>query len=136
MVRKNEILGIAVVAIVCLFLIGISQKQTNDYHSRSHRFPQQLLDLEESFRVPTNITPANPSIQDVITQQRNILLNELTDYKFPQGDNLEDYTLVAGGQPVRTVIITTWRSGSTFLGKLENIMATLNLLTKHSIIFL
>lgn len=118
MVRKNEIFGIAIVAILCLLLIAFSQKDTPNYH-RPIRY-QQFLDLEETFKASNNITAPTPTIQDVISQQRNIILQELDDYKFPEGDNLEDYTLVTGGQPVRTVIITTWRSGSTFLGDVIN----------------
>lgn len=44
----------------------------------------------------------------------------MADYRFPDGENLEDYTLASGGRPLRTVIITTWRSGSTFLGDIIN----------------
>ncbi|KAJ8970088.1 hypothetical protein NQ317_018045 [Molorchus minor] len=107
MVRKNEIFGIAIVAILCLLLIGFSQKETTNYH-RPIRY-QHLLNLEETLKATNNFTAPTPSIQDVISQQRNILLEELYNYKFSPGDNLEDYTLATGGQPVRTVIITTWR---------------------------
>ncbi|KAK9710259.1 Sulfotransferase domain [Popillia japonica] len=33
---------------------------------------------------------------------------------------LSNFTLATGGQPVRSVVITTWRSGSTFLGDVLN----------------
>ena len=29
---------------------------------------------------------------------------------------LDDHLLTSGGQPVRAMVVTTWRSGSTFLG--------------------
>ncbi|XP_074025574.1 carbohydrate sulfotransferase 5 [Leptinotarsa decemlineata] len=118
MVRRNEIFGISIVALLCLLLIAFSQKETTNYR-RSPKY-QQLIDLEESFRVSNNFTVPTPTIQDVISMQRNLLLSELHDYQFPEGDNLEDYTLFTGGQPVRTIIITTWRSGSTFLGDIIN----------------
>ncbi|KAG5881156.1 hypothetical protein JTB14_024573 [Gonioctena quinquepunctata] len=118
MVRRNEIFGISIVAVLCILLIGFSQKETTHYH-RSHKY-QQLQDLEYSLRVSNNFTLPIPSIKDVISLQRTFLLLEMHGYQFPEGDNLEDYTLATGGQPVRTVIITTWRSGSTFLGEILN----------------
>ncbi len=36
------------------------------------------------------------------------------------GGELKDYTLVTGGQPVKALVVTTWRSGSTFLGDIMN----------------
>ena len=34
---------------------------------------------------------------------------------------LDDHLLTSGGQPVRAMVVTTWRSGSTFLGMLPPI---------------
>lgn len=47
-------------------------------------------------------------------------------YEFPNGrfgvdaKSLNDLTLETGGQPIRSIIISTWRSGSTFLGDILN----------------
>lgn len=120
MVRRNEIFGIAVVATVCLLLIGLSQKETSVNFPSRQRYPNQLLDINEAYSVPNNYSIPTPTIQDVIAQQKSVLLNELSNYKFPEGDNLEDYTPITAGRPQRTVIITTWRSGSTFLGDVIN----------------
>lgn len=114
MVRRNEIFGISIVAIVCLLLIGFSQKDLSNYH-RSHRYQQ--IELEESLRYNNNYSVPIPSIEDVISLQKTLIYRELNRYQFPAGDSLEDYTMSTGGKPVRTVVITTWRSGSTFLGK-------------------
>lgn len=49
-------------------------------------------------------------------------------YEFPNGrfgvdaKSLDDLTLETGGQPIRSIIISTWRSGSTFLGDILNAM--------------
>nr|CAI5839833.1 unnamed protein product [Callosobruchus analis] len=118
MVRKNEMLGIITVAIVCLFLIGLSQKEPSNYHNRPLRY-QQFLDLDNALR-STNITTVTHSIQYVVLQQKKLLSHELSDYRFPKGESIEDYTLATGGRPIRTVIFTTWRSGSTFLGDVLN----------------
>ncbi|XP_057654181.1 carbohydrate sulfotransferase 4-like [Diorhabda carinulata] len=115
MVRRSELFGISIVAIVCLLLIGFSQKDVSTYQ-RSHRY-QQYLDLDDSFKYTNNTVP---SIDDVISNKNSLLSKELFNYKFPEGTSLEDYTLSTGGRPIRTVIITTWRSGSTFLGDILN----------------
>ncbi|CAG9858453.1 unnamed protein product [Phyllotreta striolata] len=117
MVRRNEIFGITIVASICLLLIGFSQKDPTNYQ-RSHRF-QQLLELEGSFRYK-NYTVPIPSMNNVISLQKNQIYRELSEYEFPEGYNLEDFTLSTGGKPIRTIIITTWRSGSTFLGDILN----------------
>jgi len=43
----------------------------------------------------------------------------LADFEFEDGRSLEEHQLINGGQPVRALVTTTWRSGSTFLGKLN-----------------
>lgn len=117
MALRNEFFGIAIVATVCLLLIGLSQKQTDN---KSQIYQRPLLDINDGFTIPNNYTIPTPSIQDVIQQQRDIIAHELADYEFTEGSNLEDYTPSVGGRPLRTVIITTWRSGSTFLGDVLN----------------
>lgn len=44
----------------------------------------------------------------------------LYSYRFPSKTNLDNFTLSTGGTPVRSLILTTWRSGSTFLGDVIN----------------
>ncbi|CAG9840075.1 unnamed protein product [Diabrotica balteata] len=119
MVRRSEVFGISIVAVVCLLLIVFSQKDLNNYQ-RSHRY-QQYIELDDSFKYSnTNNTYTIRSIDDVISIERNLLSKELSRYEFPEDTNLDDYTLSTGGRPIRTIIITTWRSGSTFLGDILN----------------
>ncbi|XP_034234608.1 carbohydrate sulfotransferase 6-like isoform X1 [Thrips palmi] len=67
---------------------------------------------------------ANRSLdmEGVIQQQRLVIAEEMSGYRYPAGKNnvsaraLSDLVPELGGQPVRSVIVTTWRSGSTFLG--------------------
>lgn len=50
----------------------------------------------------------------------------MKDYDFPNGkygvnvSKLEDLLLDRGGRPMRSLIVTTWRSGSTFFGDIMN----------------
>lgn len=114
MVQRNVPLGVALMTIVCLVLIGWNQKEIVNYRNIAQRYQQQWLDNE--------VDAPTASIWDVVARQRNVLINELSDYKFPEGKNVEDFTPVTGGRPLRTVIITSWRSGSTFLGEIFNLI--------------
>ncbi|ENN81855.1 hypothetical protein YQE_01759, partial [Dendroctonus ponderosae] len=52
----------------------------------------------------------------IINAQRSRLRKELYDFKFPSNRPLTNFAMEDGGQPIRTIIFSTWRSGSTFLG--------------------
>lgn len=50
------------------------------------------------------------------------IIKTISNYKFAKGPNsycsknLEELTLETGGTPIRSVLISTWRTGSTFFG--------------------
>lgn len=59
--------------------------------------------------------------QDILTLQRQRIADEMEDFEFADPSvTLATLTPATGGHPVRSVIITTWRSGSTFLGDILN----------------
>lgn len=60
----------------------------------------------------------DPNISKIFATQREIIRKEMQNFVFESGipADLDDLTLEKGGNPVRTIILTTWRSGSTFLG--------------------
>ncbi|XP_033222948.1 carbohydrate sulfotransferase 4-like isoform X2 [Belonocnema kinseyi] len=59
-------------------------------------------------------------IQDVIQQQRRSIEIEMDGYAYTNGSNLDDFVMEKGGRPLRSIILTSWRSGSTFLGEVIN----------------
>nr|CAD7571353.1 unnamed protein product [Timema californicum] len=65
-------------------------------------------------------------IDEVIAEQRLMLAEEMDGYSFPRGlfnisaRSLQDLVPELGGRPVRNLIITSWRSGSTFMGDVLN----------------
>ncbi|XP_014211270.1 carbohydrate sulfotransferase 4-like isoform X2 [Copidosoma floridanum] len=73
---------------------------------------------------PENMTLAE--IAEVIDLQRQIIDREMKGYVYPNGNSgvfaskLEDLVMEKEGNPVRSVVLTTWRSGSTFLGDILN----------------
>ncbi|XP_068152269.1 carbohydrate sulfotransferase 4 [Drosophila tropicalis] len=62
------------------------------------------------------------TIVDVLTAQRSRILTEMENFEYPRGgaEKLNDMTLETEGTPVRSIIVTSWRSGSTFLGDILN----------------
>lgn len=61
------------------------------------------------------------AIADIITMQRQRIADEMEDFEFADPTvHLTTLTPSTGGHPLRSVIITTWRSGSTFLGDILN----------------
>ena len=115
MARRIELLGLGLLAAVCLLFIAFSQKESPRY-SRALKY-EELYD--------EGLPEAHPnasllSVKEVVRLQQSAIRYALKDYPFPAGRRLNDYTLAAGGRPLRTVIVTTWRSGSTFLGDVIN----------------
>jgi len=58
----------------------------------------------------------NSHMDEAINRERSIIDQELVGYSFPPSVGPESLILERGGQPVRAMVATTWRSGSTFLG--------------------
>ncbi|EEZ97506.1 carbohydrate sulfotransferase 5 [Tribolium castaneum] len=104
MFRRNEIAALAILASVCLLLVVFNQKE-------APRYPP----FDDDRPNVSHIT-----LKDVVKMQQQNNELALRDYPFPTGKSLSDYTPVSGGSPLRTIIVTTWRSGSTFLGDVLN----------------
>ncbi|KAG8234041.1 hypothetical protein J437_LFUL014128 [Ladona fulva] len=65
-------------------------------------------------------------LEMALDEQRQLIDEEMASYSYPQGKynvsarSLEDLVPEKGGTPLRNVLVTTWRSGSTFLGDVLN----------------
>lgn len=55
-----------------------------------------------------------------LDDQRQLIRDEIENYELPAGKLLEELTPETGGNPWRSMIVTTWRSGSTFMGDILN----------------
>ncbi|XP_073822609.1 carbohydrate sulfotransferase 4 [Musca autumnalis] len=68
------------------------------------------------------------TIAEVVAQQRAKIAQEMENFEYPAGrfgvdaEKLSDLTPETEGVPVRSMVLTTWRSGSTFLGDILNAM--------------
>eukprot|EP00095_Tigriopus_kingsejongensis_P005518 maker-scaffold282_size228295-snap-gene-0.15 protein:Tk05518 transcript:maker-scaffold282_size228295-snap-gene-0.15-mRNA-1 annotation:"carbohydrate sulfotransferase 4-like" len=56
----------------------------------------------------------------LVERERRVLESELAEYPWVSGQNVSHFAPELGGTPVRAMVITTWRSGSTFLGDILN----------------
>lgn len=74
-----------------------------------------------TFAPPINV--AAMSANDILTAQRAHIASEMLNFEFVgAGQSLASLAPETGGQPMRSLILTTWRSGSTFLGDILNAM--------------
>lgn len=86
----------------------------------------KIEDGEDSFLqpVPTNPYDGSPNIEKILEKTRAKIKFDLWDYNFTYSgvQKLKDLILESGGKPIRNIIISTWRSGTTFLGEVLNAM--------------
>ncbi|XP_046596053.1 carbohydrate sulfotransferase 5-like isoform X1 [Neodiprion lecontei] len=65
-------------------------------------------------------------IEKILNMQRELIIKDMQGYEYPNGkynisaSKLEDLVMENNGTPIRSIIVTTWRSGSTFLGDILN----------------
>ena len=52
----------------------------------------------------------------MINKERALLAEDMAGFEAINGEAVKNYMMESGGQPVRAMVTTTWRSGSTFLG--------------------
>lgn len=63
------------------------------------------------------------STTDILAAHRDRIAAEMLNFEYTQSaQTLRTLAPASGGQPMRSLIITTWRSGSTFLGDILNAM--------------
>lgn len=132
---RNKINLIGIVTIVTSFCVLLffatknsnyyeeyTRKENNPYRYNKFRNYYYSSDSQQS-QVTQNATV---TIDDVLNYQRQQIADEMQYYEYPNGrfgieaKNLKEMTPETGGAPMRSVIISTWRSGSTFLGDILN----------------
>lgn len=106
---------IIVTAAFLLLLLSLNQRPVSVYHKNPHTYTNPI---QEEY-VTQNYSYV-ASIKEILRQQRLFMKQETLDYPFPYKTKLRNFTLATGGRPLRNIIITTWRSGSTFLGDVIN----------------
>ncbi|KAL0819476.1 hypothetical protein ABMA28_007580 [Loxostege sticticalis] len=97
--------------------------------SESRRNTRNYLKIEDGENnspqpLPTNPDDGSPNIEKILEKSRSKVKFDLTNYNFYTSgvQKLEDLLLESGGRPIRSLIVSAWRSGSTFLGEILNAM--------------
>nr|XP_032293629.1 uncharacterized protein LOC6634350 isoform X3 [Drosophila virilis] len=151
MSRRANLIGICGVSSLCiLLLIATTQHRplTSPFSTGSSSGGASSSSSSSSAALASNLLPRNglgggyyerqqqPSqsaatiynmtatIVDVLAAQRARILNEMENFEYPRGgaEKLNDMTPETQGTPVRSIVVTSWRSGSTFLGDILNAM--------------
>uniref|UniRef100_A0A182Q212 Sulfotransferase domain-containing protein n=1 Tax=Anopheles farauti TaxID=69004 RepID=A0A182Q212_9DIPT len=142
MSRRKNLAWLCAITVVCLLLLYANQRNTSNgngteyfrprehtgilpllnahkYHGTSRLYGVAAGTSFDSNAYPPMPTAHNVTIADVLAYQRALIAAECTDSE--TGRKLPDgMTPETGGKPSRSLIITTWRSGSTFLGDILN----------------
>lgn len=124
--RRLGLLSVTILSTLCFASFLISQRFVTTLPASPLLIGRSIQSLPSNEVVePVNITQ---DIEDVVSMQREKIVNDiLRSYNFPGGRyqgtpqrSLSDLVPALGGQPIRSIIIATWRSGSTFLGDILN----------------
>ncbi|XP_077266161.1 carbohydrate sulfotransferase 5 isoform X2 [Temnothorax americanus] len=138
MSKRLSFYGLVALASVCIFFLAFNQRYSSYLE---HRLQPVISDIEirprtTKIQEPVTVSQAYitgsayngtiAEIQEVVDQQRRAIAREMENYEYPNGryginvSKLEDLVMEKGGRPMRSVILTSWRSGSTFLGDVVN----------------
>ncbi|XP_035706126.1 uncharacterized protein LOC110846888 isoform X2 [Folsomia candida] len=94
-----------------------TEEPENNHKTEFQNFLQESLSTLLA-AIGNTIRPI--SKEDALAKQRDRIQRSLQNYSRDEAGeefNLSRYQIQEGGSPIRNVIFTTWRSGSTFLGE-------------------
>ncbi|XP_066584005.1 carbohydrate sulfotransferase 4-like isoform X2 [Prorops nasuta] len=117
--KRLSFYGLVFLVSLCIFFLALNQHYSN--YLEHHLQPALSAYIRGSADNATLL-----EIQEVIDQQRRTIEEDMEDYEYPRGkyginsSSLNDLVMEKGGRPVRSVILTSWRSGSTFFGDVLN----------------
>jgi len=83
-----------------------------------HLSPKPVSPRPRSSQAPLieGLSLFSSQIDAAISSERDLLAKELEGYQTTTGEKVDTFLMEKGGNPVRAMVATTWRSGSTFLG--------------------
>jgi hypothetical protein len=143
MSRRINLIGVFAISGLCILLLFASKQLTNstDYlkprEGGRNGIPRLMSSSRNTLNTNTNryhygsdtvppVYNANLSIEGIIKEQKEKIIEEMAYFEYPEGrfgvdaEKLSDLQMTSGGKPYRSIIITSWRSGSTFLGDVLN----------------
>eukprot|EP00092_Neocalanus_flemingeri_P015418 GFUD01016686.1.p1 GENE.GFUD01016686.1~~GFUD01016686.1.p1 ORF type:complete len:455 (+),score=127.05 GFUD01016686.1:199-1563(+) len=110
--------------------LKISQNEVKSTGSRNihhlapkpplHAFPQKQKTSprprSSSQPLTEGLGSFSSKIDAAISSERELVAKDLDGYQTTTGEKVDTFLMEKGGSPVRAMVATTWRSGSTFLG--------------------
>lgn len=133
MSRRVNFIGILSIALSFCALLFFATKNSNLYEDtikkeninplRYNKYRNYYYASDQQQQVTQNLSV---TIDDVLNYQRQQIAQEMQYYEYPNGrfgveaKSLQELTLETGGTPMRSIIVSTWRSGSTFFGDVLN----------------
>lgn len=90
--------------------------------ARNGNYYERQQQQQQASQTAATIYNMTATIVDVLAAQRSRILTEMENFEYPRGgaEKLNDMTPETSGTPVRSIVVTSWRSGSTFLGDILN----------------
>ncbi|XP_072936277.1 carbohydrate sulfotransferase 4-like [Epargyreus clarus] len=133
MLRRVNFYSICIAFGLSVLLILAGSRYTDNTSYRpspeSRRNIRNFLKVEDGEDtvvqpIPTNTYDGSPNIEKILEKTRSKIKFDLLNYNFSYSGvhQLEDLLLESDGKPLRSLIISTWRSGTTFLGEVLNAM--------------
>jgi hypothetical protein len=137
MSRRVNLIGIFTITLSFCVLLFFATKNSNYYDEYARKennnplrynknrgnYYYSMDATQQQQQVTQNLSV---TIEDILNYQRQQIAEEMQFYEYPNGrfgvdaKSLRDLTPETGGTPMRSVIISTWRSGSTFVGDILN----------------
>lgn len=141
--RKNVVIFVVVLTVISYLMIfdarqnvisahghfvysAVSDNDTYNNLTEVDKYQQGWLEtncIEEEDEDKIVLKNLTDEMKQVVNVQRKELFNEMAGYKYfdrTKANPLNDLIPEEGGKPVRSIVITTWRSGSTFIGGILN----------------
>lgn len=136
MSRRVNLIGLCTISISFFVLIFFATKSSNydDYKketsspfkfNKNKNYYYAVSDQQQQ-QQPFTTQNLTVTIDDVLNYQRQLITEEMQNYEYPNGKfgvdakSLQELMPEQGGTPMRSVVISSWRSGSTFLGDVLN----------------
>ncbi|XP_073941739.1 carbohydrate sulfotransferase 4-like [Choristoneura fumiferana] len=130
MLRRVNFYSICFAFGLSVLLILAGSRYTDNTNNRP--YPESRRNIRNFLRVedgddnfqplPTNPYDGSPNIDKILEKTRSKINFDLSDYNYTHSGarRLQDLLMESGGKPLRSIIISTWRSGTTFLGDILN----------------
>lgn len=118
MCRRVTLWLLAGFGVVCLVILLLSQWPGDaiKHKIQSILFSGNICENQQS--QVTEKVRTSDEIKRIIDEERESIRNDMKNYRFPTDRVLGNFLIEGDGKPIRSIILSTYRSGSSFLGSI------------------